>query len=170
MDWLTDAPRHSTGVSEAIELPPLLLAEDNEDEILTIYEAFKKAHILNRLYVVFDGQHAVDYLAGRGRFSNRKDYPLPCMVLLKTDLEIKDGFEVVEWMRQESSPFRMMPAVLIGSSSRPEELRRALTVGASDYVPTFPTMPQMVQWAKSLKKVWLEVGTIYTTLAAYFAQ
>ena len=53
----------------------ILLAEDREDDILVIRRAFAKGDILNPLHVVRDGEEAIAYLAGEGKYANRSEYP-----------------------------------------------------------------------------------------------
>src|SRR5713101_4697438 len=60
----------------------ILLAEDREDDILLIRKAFQKAFITNPLEVVRDGEEAIAYLSGEGKYSNRSEFPLPDLMLL----------------------------------------------------------------------------------------
>ena len=52
----------------------ILLAEDREDDIVLIRQAFQKGDIRNPLYVVRNGEEVVAYLNGTGRFFNREEY------------------------------------------------------------------------------------------------
>src|ERR1051325_11431606 len=79
----------------------ILLAEDREDDVLLIRRAFKKAHLLNPLHVVHDGEEAIAYLKGEGQYANRAEYPLPALLLLDLKMPRRDGFDVLTWIRQE---------------------------------------------------------------------
>ncbi len=46
---------------------PILLIEDDEDDICLTERAFKKGKILNKIYVVRDGQEAMEFLEHTGR-------------------------------------------------------------------------------------------------------
>lgn len=72
----------------------MLLAEDDEDHVLLIQRAFKEAGILNPLHVVPDGEEAIAYLNGDGKYADRKEFPLPCLLLLDLKMPNKNGFEV----------------------------------------------------------------------------
>ena len=133
---------------------PILLADENEDSILLVYEGFKKAGIERPLFVVFDGQHVIDYLAGSGRFQDRKNYPWPSLVLLSTDLADKTGMEVLQWMRQGENPARGLPAILFSMAPNKSEMKKALELGAYDYLPKCLTPEEFVEWAKGLKESW----------------
>ncbi len=144
---------HMTQTFGSIE--PILVAEENEDDILLLYEALKGAEIENPLFVVFDGSHAVDYLAGTGRFQDRKEYPFPSLVLLSTELAGRTGLEVLQWMRQPDNPSRSLPAILFTSQPSKREMKKALDLGAYDYVAkSLLSRDQFFEWAKSLKNSW----------------
>src|SRR5262245_62174456 len=78
----------------------ILLAEDREDEVMLLRRAFAQANFLNPLHVVSNGEEAIAYLQGEGKYANRAEYPLPTLVLLDLKMPRKDGFEVLHWIRQ----------------------------------------------------------------------
>jgi CheY-like chemotaxis protein len=94
---------------------PILCVEDNEDDILLLGFAVKRADILNPLYFARDGQEAVNYLAGAQKFSDRMRYPIPGLVLLDLKLPKKMGMEVLQWIRQERAKVRCGAMLRAGS-------------------------------------------------------
>ena len=60
----------------------LLLAEDDENDIFLLQRALSEANVQNPLFVARDGQEAIDYLSGVGKFANREHYPVPCLLIL----------------------------------------------------------------------------------------
>jgi len=83
------------------DLAVILLAEDREDDVLLIQRAFERARITTTLHVVRDGEEAIAYLSGSGKYSNRDEYPLPWLVLMDLKMPRVDGFEVLKWVRKE---------------------------------------------------------------------
>src|SRR5438445_219030 len=77
----------------------ILLVEDREDDVLLTKRALKRARIRNPLYVVNTGQDAISYLEGRGKYSNRAEFPVPDLVLLDINMPNGDGFTVLRWVR-----------------------------------------------------------------------
>src|SRR2546426_7604886 len=79
----------------------ILLAEDDANEVFLMQRAFQKAGLKNPLHVACDGQEAIDYLSHQGQFSDTVRYPSPALMLLDLKMPRKNGFEVLEWLRQQ---------------------------------------------------------------------
>jgi CheY-like chemotaxis protein len=111
----------------------VLYVEDEENDVFFMRRSFQRAGLNQSLKVVIDGQEAIDYLSGRGRFGNRTEYPLPTVVLLDLNLPTVSGFQVLTWIRTQPQ-FRQLPVVIFSSSARPEDKSRAKELGADDYL------------------------------------
>ncbi len=81
------------------KLAHILLVEDNRMDIELTLDAFHEAKLLNTIHIASDGQEALDYLFGRGKFADRKAYPKPNLVLLDLKLPGIDGFEVLRQIK-----------------------------------------------------------------------
>src|SRR6266568_9652845 len=79
----------------------ILVAEDMADEVVLLKHAFRKAVADVPLHFVSDGQEAVDYLNGDERYANRAEHPLPTLLLLDLKMPRLNGFDVLEWLRQQ---------------------------------------------------------------------
>ena len=133
----------------------ILLVEDNEDDVFLMKRALKSAQISNPLHIVEDGQQAVDYLAGEGRFADREKHPFPAVVFLDLKLPLKGGLEVLEWIRSQEK-FENLVVLVLTSSSEPSDLKRAYGLGANSYLVKPPTASQLLDLAKAFKWYWLE--------------
>ena len=132
----------------------ILQVEDEAKEVSFQQEAFRRTGICNPVQVVTDGQQAIDYLAGREPFQNRRRYPLPGLVLLKLRLPRQPGLEVLQWIRAQPSLRALVVIVL--SPARPEsDLARAYELGANSCVLQPATWDEWVELARGLKAWWL---------------
>src|SRR5262245_26928604 len=93
----------------------ILLAEDREDDILLLPRAFARGEIQNPLFVVRDGEEAISYLSGIGKYANRAEHPLPDLLLLDLKMPRADGFEVLRWIRQQAGLSSLRVVVLTAS-------------------------------------------------------
>ena len=98
--------------------PLILLVEDREDDILVLRKAFERAEAPTALQVARDGEEAIGYLSGTGKYSNRAEYPLPSLVLLDLRMPRVDGFEVLRWIRNQSGLDALIVIVLSSSEQK----------------------------------------------------
>jgi len=133
----------------------LLLVEDNEDDVFLMKRALKGARVMNPLLVVEDGQEAVDYLSGAGKFADRDQYPLPAVVFLDLKLPLISGHDVLAWIRRQRE-LESLVVIVLTSSNEPSDLNRCYALGANSYVVKPPTPEQLEELAKAFKWYWLE--------------
>jgi CheY-like chemotaxis protein len=93
----------------------ILIVEDDPNDVLFLRRAFKQAGVRQALRVARDGQEAIDYLSGSGRFHDRDAYPIPCLVVLDVKLPKRNGLEVLQWLRHRDE-FKDLPVVMVTSS------------------------------------------------------
>ena len=136
------------------ECDVILLAEDNEDHVLLIRRAFKQAGLINPLQVVNDGEEAIAYLKGEGRFANRAEYPLPCLMLLDLKMPNKNGFEVLEWVRRQPA-FAALRIVVLTTSGESGDINRAYQLGANSFLTKPVDFRDFVQLTSAIKGYWL---------------
>ena len=132
----------------------ILLAEDREDDIVLIRKAFRQACLLNPLFVVRDGEEAINYLQGQGKFANREEYPLPDLFLLDLKMPRLDGFEVLKWVRQEPCMDRLRVIVLT-SSERMADVNLAYQLGANSFLVKPFEFERFVETSRALVRYWL---------------
>jgi CheY-like chemotaxis protein len=138
-------------------MEPVLLVEDNDDDIFFMRRAFRNAAITNPMLVVQDGQTAIDYLNGQGDYANRTQHPLPGLVLLDIKLPLRTGFEVLHWIRG-SDRFRSLIVVVLTTSNETIDIDAAYRLGANSYLVKPPSPGTLLELTKNLKLYWLEMN------------
>jgi CheY-like chemotaxis protein len=115
------------------EHPVILLAEDNDDDVAMLRRAFLLAGIDLPLQVVPNGEEAINYLMGQGKFANRAEYPLPDLFLLDLKMPGTNGFDVLAWLRQHPTlaPLR---TVVLTTSDEIRDVNQAYVLGANSFL------------------------------------
>jgi CheY-like chemotaxis protein len=132
----------------------ILLVEDREDDIILIRKAFQEARLLNPLQIVRNGEEAIDYLNGTGRYRNRPEYPLPELILLDLKMPRIDGFEVLRWVRAQPT-LKALRIVVLTSSDQIHDVTLAYQLGANSFLVKPLSFVDFVQTSKVLKGYWL---------------
>jgi len=135
----------------------ILLVEDNRMDVELTLDAFKEARLLNTIYVSPNGQDALDYLFGRGKYADRIAYPIPNLVLLDLKLPGVDGFDVLRQVK--SAPIlRRLPVIILTSSK--EEGDRALTydIGANSYIVKPVSFNGFLDVIKQIEGYWISLN------------
>ena len=128
-------PRTMRAESASIEPKggTVLYVEDEECDAVFMKMAFASQGMEPALHVVGDGRAAIEYLSGAGKYVDRREYPLPSVVLLDLNLPQVPGFEVLKWMRNHPD-FSRTPVVVFSSSTREDDREKALQLGANEFV------------------------------------
>jgi len=111
----------------------VLLAEDNPSDVFIVKRLFQKFKLQGSIQVVSDGDEAIAYLSGTGKYSDRERFPLPAVVLLDLKLPRRSGLEVLEWLKAQPVLGRL-PVVILTSSKQPSDINQAYDRGANSYV------------------------------------
>ncbi len=132
----------------------LLLVEDSEDDVLFMKRAFKTAGVTQLLQIASDGQVAIDYLSGKGAYADRQAYPLPVLILLDLKLPVRDGHEVLAWIR-EKKKFKKLPVIVLTTSNEQVDVEKAYDLGANSYLVKPSGPAELLTMVKALKEYWL---------------
>jgi CheY-like chemotaxis protein len=136
-------------------LRPILLVEDNEDDIFFMHRALKSAELRRPVHVVNDGELAIQYFRGEGVFACRADYPLPCFVFLDLKLPKRSGIDVLQWVRSQPETQGTV-VVILTSSSEPKDIEMATRYGANAYLVKPAKAPDLVEMVQAIKSFWFQ--------------
>jgi len=136
---------------------PILQIEDEENDILFLKLAAEKAGILKPVQVARDGREAIDYLAGNGKFADRDQYPLPCLVLLDLKLPQVPGMEVLKFIRSQPDLAAII-VVVFTSSDQDRDVEAAYRLGANSYIVKPASPKELLNLLGIIKSYWLRVN------------
>ena len=112
---------------------PILVAEDEENDVFLLRRALQKGGSEQPLYWVPDGEEAIAYLRGDGKYADRQQYPFPMTLITDLKMPRKSGFELLQWIKEHPS-CSVIPAIVLTSSSEPSDISEAYRLGANAYM------------------------------------
>jgi CheY-like chemotaxis protein len=115
---------------QMLDLVDVLLVEDDPGDVLMTREAFEHYRIRNNLYVVGDGEQAMNFLRRTGDYA---DVPRPGLVLLDLNLPRRNGLEVLAEMKADSDLLNI-PVVVLTTSQADEDILRSYSLHANAYI------------------------------------
>lgn len=110
----------------------ILLVEDNPDDVLMVKRAFSRYNINNRLYVVRDGEEALDFIYRKGEYS-KDDQPTPGVILLDINMPKMNGIEVLRKLKSDPEKKRI-PVVILTTSRREQDKVESYHLGVNSYI------------------------------------
>jgi CheY-like chemotaxis protein len=135
-------------------LPPLLLVEDNDDDVFFMKRALTAAEVAHPVQVAFDGEEAIEYLSGAGKYQDRNQFPLPTLVLLDLKMPRRGGLEVLEWIRAQPT-LRTLIVVILTTSRENSDIERAYQLGANSFLLKPSNTKILTEMMTALKLYWL---------------
>jgi CheY-like chemotaxis protein len=132
----------------------ILLAEDSPDDVFLIRSAFKKNGFRDSIHVVSNGEEVLRYLKGEGAYADRKQYPVPHLLLLDLNMPRLNGFEVLSWIRARQE-WMCLPVIVLTTSFYGPEIKRAYDSGANSFITKPPDFSDLVASLKELGEHWL---------------
>jgi CheY-like chemotaxis protein len=133
---------------------PILLAEDTEDDAILICRAFRQAGMCNPIHRVSNGQEAISYLMGEGKFRDRKAFPLPCVLLCDLKMPGKSGIDVLRWVRRQPGLKRLVVVMMTASNHR-QDIDLCYDLGANSYLIKPLGTAELLEMVKRFKTYWL---------------
>jgi CheY-like chemotaxis protein len=133
----------------------ILHVENDADDVFLTQRAFKKAGHLSPIASVENGEQAVAYLSGDGKFANRDDYPHPAVILLDWNMPLMSGADFLRWLRAQKT-LRRVPVVVLTSSNNDADMREAYELGANGFIVKPRSNDSFQEMALVFTTYWLQ--------------
>ena len=131
----------------------VLAVDDSDDDRFLLRRAFCKAAFRCRIHEARNGEEAIAYLQGEGSYGDRSRFPLPSVVLLDLNMPVKNGFDVLAWVRTRPE-LRGVSIYVLSASIRIEDVERAFALGANAFLFKPGAMEELTALIQSLRD-WL---------------
>jgi CheY-like chemotaxis protein len=132
----------------------ILLVEDNRMDIELTLDAFREARLGNTVHVAKNGEEALAYLYGRGQYGDRKQYPLPDIILLDLKMPGIDGFEVLRQVKG-TPELKRLPVIILTSSQEEGDLALSYDCGANSYLVKPVSFEGFLRVVEQVQSYWL---------------
>ncbi len=126
--------------------PLILVAEDDEADVLLLHTAARRAQLKSELRVVRDGVEVVEYLAS---MSNERPY----VVVLDLNMPRLDGKGALKRIRANPDT-KHLPVIMLSTSSSEEDVRGCLDVGANAFLVKPANVPELVEKLRAVEDFW----------------
>jgi len=131
----------------------ILLAEDNEHDIISIQRAFEKNKIINPLHVVRNGIECLDYLLRRDKYADPHTSPTPTLVLLDIKMPKMDGITVLRHIREDKEISRM-PVIMLTTSRDQSDIAESYDLGVNAYIVKPVELENLSEAIKRIDFFW----------------
>jgi CheY-like chemotaxis protein len=131
----------------------ILMAEDDEHDIVATKRAWKKHHIANPLYIVKDGEECLDFLHQRGKYSEPGTAPRPGIVMLDIKMPKMDGLTVLKQIREDNG-LRHLPVIILTTSKAEEDRIKGYDLGVNAYIVKPVGFDSFSEAVKTISLFW----------------
>lgn len=134
----------------------ILMADDDQDDCLSVQESFAELGIVGALHFVDDGCKLLDFLYHRGAYADVESFPRPSVILLDLNMPRKDGREALRNIKSDRH-LRSIPVIVLTTSHEEKDIRESYKSGANSFITKPDSFQGLIDVMKSLGKYWFEV-------------
>src|SRR4051794_38719486 len=107
----------------------VLLAEDDENDILFVRRALEKLGLVERLITVRDGAQVLAYFRALESGAIDPDHPAPDLLILDQNMPQVSGLDLLFWLRTQKR-FESLPAMVLTTGLPPDRYKMLRRLGA----------------------------------------
>ena len=134
----------------------ILMADDDEDDLLMTRDAFELSRLKNQFLFVKDGVELLKYLRHQGDYSDPSTSPRPGLILLDLNMPLMDGREALKEIKSDPE-LRSIPVVVLTTSSAEEDIIKTYEYGVNSFITKPVTFQGLVEVIKQTGIYWFEI-------------
>lgn len=135
------------------EKSTILLVDNNPSSELLLQEVMNGSSIAQPIQSVRNGEEAIHYLEGKGRFHDREVYPFPRVLILDLKMPKISGFELLKWVRSHAN-WRRLPVIIFTCSQDRRDMTKAYDLGANSYLLKPSKWDDLVATLRTIQTYW----------------
>ena len=130
----------------------ILVLEDDANDTWLLQRALTRLGI-RKFHFVRDGEEGIAYLSGHAEYSDRQRYPIPGLIITDLKMPMRDGLEVLKWLRQHPT-FRKIPTLVLTSSTAEKDVASAYGFGANSYMVKPTVSEDLEKLGRVIREYW----------------
>jgi len=142
-----------------LNLPTILLVEDNKDDYEAAVRSFKEAHLDNPVHWCKSGRDALDYLSKKGKYADDSTVARPALVLLDLNMPGIDGRKALGVIKQDED-LKVIPVVILTTSADERDIDQCYALGASTYIQKPVSFEGLVEAVSRIKEYWFGIALL----------
>ena len=131
---------------------PIVVVDDNEDDIVLTRRALERNQIENPLVIARDGAEALELLLGANGETVK-----PAMILLDLKLPKVDGLSVLKRLREDTRT-SLIPIVVLTSSKQDQDVIAGYALHANSYIHKPVDFDQFSEAIRQIGQYWLHLN------------
>ena len=144
-----------------MQLPTILLVEDNEDFYEATVRSLKKNHFVNPIHWCKSGQEALDYLSRQNAYANEAHTMNPALILLDLNMPGIDGREVLARIKSDAN-LKTIPVIVLTTSIDPIDVEECYKLGASTYIQKPVSFDGLTEAIRTMQSYWFGIAILPT--------
>jgi CheY-like chemotaxis protein len=125
---------------------PILLAEDDKVDAMTVRRAFKDLKVTNPIVHTVNGEEALYYLKNNGN-------PKPCFILLDLNMPKMNGIEFLKIIKADDA-LRSIPVIILTTSKEEQDKIESFKLCVAGYIIKSVDYRKFVEAVKVIDLYW----------------
>ena len=129
-----------------------LLVDDDPNDVALFKKALASNGWKNPVQVAKDGEEAISYLLHKPPF-DKPEHFYPEIIITDIKMPKKTGLEFLSWLK-ENPVYRVIPTMVLSSSSNVQEVKQAYYLGASAFMRKPGSFDELRGLLKGIYDFW----------------